>query len=84
MKRSVTPVVLVFAMVSSEAAPPPLPAWLPTPPGRPSMVTNFAPFNSTVGEVALEMVSATAPAAGRSVRVFAAVVGRLVKMSGKF
>ena len=66
---------LVFAMVSCEAAPPPLPALLPAPPGRPSMITNCAPFKSTVAAVvsALEMESAVAPLAGRMVRVFTAL-----------
>lgn len=75
MKRSATPEVLVFAMVSCDAVPPPLPTLLPTPPGRPSMVTNRAPFRSTVAVVVsgLVMKSAVAPLAGRMVRVFAAL-----------
>jgi hypothetical protein len=75
MKRTAAPVELVFAMVSWEAVPTPLPALLPTPPGRPSKVTNYAPFKSTVAAVvsALEMESAVAPEAGRMVRVFVAL-----------
>ena len=47
----------------------------PLPPGRPSMVTNCAPFKSTVAAVvfALEMESAVAPLAGRMVSVFTAL-----------
>jgi hypothetical protein len=48
---------------------------VPVPPGRPSSVTNFAPFKSTVAAVvfALEMESAVAPVCGRMVRVFVAL-----------
>ena len=78
MNRTATPLVLVLAMVSCLS--------VPTPPGRPSKVTNCAPFKSTVAAVvsALLIVSGeTTSLAGRIVSVFAAVVPRLLKLNGK-
>jgi len=77
MNRTATPAVLVFAIVNCFA--------VPAPPGRPSKVTNCAPFKSTFAAVvsALVMRRFTAPSCGRTVRVFTVVVVRFVKVSGK-
>ena len=79
MKRTALPLVLELAMVRRFA--------VPAPPGRPSRMTNFAPFKSTVAAVVSALVRTIGEAtalSGRMVTVFAALApARLGMTSGK-